>query len=392
MGMENIQTSFWANSLKNADIRQPEFSLCFGRSNQAGSGDGAMTLGGVDPRLHMSPMVFAENTNKHSGFYSVHLKEVYLRKGGGTSAQTTQEDMERMHKLTITTSELNMGNAIVDSGTTDTYFPRALAGPFKKAWKKLTGNDYNHNHIELSDDEIAKLPTIILILEGYDAVGDEPEGHPNDIAGYVGDTDLSSNPTDVVIAIPATHYMEYVPSSSTYLPRINMEESGGTILGANTMMGHDILFDNALGRIGFAESDCEYSSLLSSEVKSNERAAKSEGINEKSYKHAPVQPGPDQISRNSPNEKIGAIIDEMKSGCSSIRCSGVAGGIAALFILTATVMFTLVFKGIRRAMARRHDRQQYEEAQLHTPDLIFDPDFTIDSDSDEEMDYSVSVT
>ena len=72
--------------LKNA-IPRPEFSLCFSRNNECfvdkeGTEAGAMTLGGVDLRLHMSPMVFAKNM-KSSGFYAVHLKAMYLREGGG---------------------------------------------------------------------------------------------------------------------------------------------------------------------------------------------------------------------------------------------------------------------------------------------------------------------
>eukprot|EP00584_Thalassiosira_punctigera_P019143 CAMPEP_0172572994 /NCGR_PEP_ID=MMETSP1067-20121228/135963_1 /TAXON_ID=265564 ORGANISM="Thalassiosira punctigera, Strain Tpunct2005C2" /NCGR_SAMPLE_ID=MMETSP1067 /ASSEMBLY_ACC=CAM_ASM_000444 /LENGTH=757 /DNA_ID=CAMNT_0013365585 /DNA_START=1130 /DNA_END=3403 /DNA_ORIENTATION=- len=269
MGMENEKTAFWKQMhLKNA-IPRPEFSLCFSRSNDAekdGTGAGAMTLGGVDTRLHKSPMVFAKNV-KGSGFYAVHLKAVYLREEGGVSAQTTQGDMGKMHNLGLSESQLNRGNVIVDSGTTDTYFSSALAGPFKKTWKQLTGKDYNHNPVSLSAEEIDALPTIVLVMSGFDgnAVGDEPEGDPNDIANYAGNTDLSSNPRDVVIAIPAAHYMEYDPDTKKFVPRFYTEESSGSVLGANAMMGHDVYFDIARARIGFAESNCDYQSLILSE-------------------------------------------------------------------------------------------------------------------------------
>jgi hypothetical protein len=36
-----------------------------------------------------------------------------------------------------------------------------------------------------------------------------------------------------------------------------LEELSGTVLGANTMQGHDVLFDIENGFIGFAESDCD---------------------------------------------------------------------------------------------------------------------------------------
>ena len=270
MGMENEKTAFWKQMYTSKAIPRPEFSLCFSRSNEAereGTGAGAMTLGGVDPRLHMSPMVFAKNV-KSSGFYAVRLKSVYLRAEGGISAQTTSGDMSKMHKLSIDETALNRGNVIVDSGTTDTYFTSALASPFKKVWRDLTGKSYNHTPVSLTDEEIAKMPTIVLVFQGFDgqqSVGDEPTGNPNDIAGYVGDvTALSTNPKDVVIAIPAAHYMEFDPDNGKYVARFYTEESSGTVLGANAMMGHDVFFDSARGRIGFAESNCDYYSLLQS--------------------------------------------------------------------------------------------------------------------------------
>lgn len=269
MGMENEKTAFWKQMhLKNA-IPRPEFSLCFSRNDSAwreGTSAGAMTLGGVDTRLHMSPMVFAKNV-KGTGFYAVHLKAVFLREGGGISAQTSEEDMKKMHKLDISESQLNRGNIIVDSGTTDTYFASSLAGPFKKMWKELTGSNYGHSPVSLTDQQIADMPTIILVMSGMDgdAVGDEPTGNPNDVAGWAGETDLSDNPRDVVIAIPASHYMEYDADSKKYVPRFYTEESSGSVIGANAMMGYDVYFDAARGRIGFAESDCDYVSLLLSE-------------------------------------------------------------------------------------------------------------------------------
>jgi len=266
MGMENEKTSFWKQMHLKKAIPRPEFSLCFSRSDQAqrdGTGAGAMTLGGVDTRLHASPMVFAENF-RGSGFYAVHLKAVYLREGGGVSAQTSQGDMVRMHNLGLSEAQLNKGNVIVDSGTTDTYFSSTLAKPFKKMWKDLTGKDYSHNPISLTTDEIDALPTIMLVMTGFYEDGG-PDGNPDDIAGYTGDTDLSDNPRDVVIAIPAAHYMEYDPDTKKYVARFYTEESSGSVLGANAMMGHDVYFDTALGRIGFAESSCDYVSLLLSE-------------------------------------------------------------------------------------------------------------------------------
>ena len=72
-----------------------------------------------------------------------------------------------------------------------------------------------------------------------------------------GDIDPSA-PLDVILAIPATHYMEYSPSKGTYTPRIYFTESKGGVIGANAMQGHNVLFDWENKRVGIAESSCEY--------------------------------------------------------------------------------------------------------------------------------------
>jgi hypothetical protein len=228
-------------------------------------------------------MVFAKNVND-SGFYAVHLKAVYLRAGGGISAQTTKADMNRMHKIDLSEAELNRGNVIVDSGTTDTYFSKVLDWPFRQMWKELTGNDYNHSPISITDAEIAALPTIILVLSAYEgsSVGDEPKGNPDDVPGYTGTTGIG-NPRDVVLAIPAAHYLEYHPDIGKYVPRFYTdEEGGGSVIGANALIGHDVFFDNSRLRIGFAESNCDYKSLLLSDGPSpNSESSKIEApINE----------------------------------------------------------------------------------------------------------------
>lgn len=327
--------------------------------------------------------------------------------------------MGRMHKLDLNEGQLNKGNVIVDSGTTDTYFTSQAAGPFKKMWKQLTGKDYNHSPISLTEAQIDKLPTIILVISGMAGgdtnVGDEAKGNPNDIANYVGDVpDISPDPRDIVLAIPARHYMEFDPDNGKYVPRFYTEESSGSVLGANAMMGHDVYFDVARGRIGFAESDCDYTSLLMSEggisavpPPHSGVSTKTEVVPEQEEEEEEMeddaaddvyssveQPGPDDQSENneSPYELFdndkptqgghhsgkggiegmaSEIFEDMKHECSSAGCRG----IAALFILGA---IAVVVAGVRRAMARRRVVRQYQEAELEISDLA------LESDSDED--------
>ena len=68
-----------------------------------------------------------------------------------------------------------------------------------------------------------------------------------------GDRD-PKNPVDGMLAIPATHYMEYNPSTGTYRAKITLDSKLGSFLGINAMMGHAFFYDLSKDRIGFAES------------------------------------------------------------------------------------------------------------------------------------------
>jgi hypothetical protein len=128
-----------------------QFSLCYDRKPlsqdlRSGVGSGALMLGGSDPLLHDTPMVYASNVTPDGGWYNVRVKAAFLRTKGGTllsspvpstipvdDADVVVDDNDARY-LRVQSSEdaLNGGAAgvIVDSGTTNTYLPLALRGPF----------------------------------------------------------------------------------------------------------------------------------------------------------------------------------------------------------------------------------------------------------------------
>lgn len=135
-GMDNADTAFWNQMHKQNAIPEAKFSLCFNRqplASRDGTMAGAVTLGGQDARLHSSPMLYADNTRGY-GFYTVRLKKMYMRAGGGESALIADDDV--IKPIDIDEATLNTGGVIVDSGTTDTYMTRTLAQPFKKLGKR----------------------------------------------------------------------------------------------------------------------------------------------------------------------------------------------------------------------------------------------------------------
>lgn len=54
---------------------------------------------------------------------------------------------------------------IVDSGTTDTYMPRSMAGAFSRVFKEATGHDYSTRVMSMTEDEFSALPDIVFVFD-----------------------------------------------------------------------------------------------------------------------------------------------------------------------------------------------------------------------------------
>jgi len=268
MGMSAHETTLPHQLNIKGKLEHDMFSMCFSRGlshSKEGVSAGIMALGGADTRHHTSPMVYARNM-KASGWYTVFVKNIYLRHDDvlrSTSAETPKN--LRDYTLTLVSADVGRMNSgkgvIVDSGTTDTYLHSSLRSSFAKAWKEATGNEWSKNKaVTMTEDEVAELPTIMIQLEAFDSKSSDMMD-PNEVVGFAG-SDLSrDSPRDVLLAVSPQHYMEYDPQSEQYTNRIYFTESSGGVLGANAMMGHDILFDWENKRVGFAESQCDYSSV-----------------------------------------------------------------------------------------------------------------------------------
>lgn len=261
LGMDNAHDAFWRQMINSGKVDAETFALCFARYPHAerdGTEAGAMSLGGFDTRLHKTPLVYTK-TNAGSGFYNIQLKNVYLREGGGGVSAKSSNPALTVHKLS--SGELSSGRNIVDSGTTDTYITGQVRTEFMRVYKEITGQTYDHRGTLLSTEQMAALPTVLLQLQGDVALNKVVSNNdPNSVAGLAGDLD-PANPYDVILAIPPEHYMEYDEDTNKHVARIYLEEYS-TVLGANAMMGHDVVFDVKNSNVGWAESDCAYVELL----------------------------------------------------------------------------------------------------------------------------------
>eukprot|EP00984_Skeletonema_dohrnii_P009610 scaffold3677_cov94-Skeletonema_dohrnii-CCMP3373.AAC.4 len=299
MGMDNRAGSFWmqlrqhyksnghgSSEAEEQDFDPNQFALCYDRQPisselSLGVGSGALTLGGSDSLLHSTPMVYADNVSPGIGWYTVHVKGMFLRSKGGSLSEPANNS--RYIRVDADENTLN-GNAganhgiIVDSGTTDSYLPSNLKPAFVEAWKEVLRDptaEYHNNHIEMSAEQVKTLPTILVVLQGHKSGSAETNdvavgmtGHPSHAAMFNSITDknpLTISKNDVVVAIPPEHYMEESHRSpGTWIARIYFTEKYGqqSIFGSSFMMGHEILFDNSSGRVGFSESHCDYSRYM----------------------------------------------------------------------------------------------------------------------------------
>lgn len=277
MGMSAHEFTLTKQMYQKKKVEHNMFALCFRRelgTSKKGVTAGVMTLGGIDSRLESSPMLFAKNVAS-TGWFTVYVKNVFIRAGGGQRATSRTEDGQHVLKIPLDLAAVNSGKGvIVDSGTTDTYLHKKLAKSFASVWRTVTKKDYSHSGFLLSDDQLKRLPTILVQMRAYNTRMDPSLGaQAMDTIGYVGGLDPTS-PFDVMLAIPATNYMEYSPTTGMYTSRLYFTETQGGVLGANAMQGHNVVFDWENGRVGFAESACDFEDEHSADKINGARPAK----------------------------------------------------------------------------------------------------------------------
>jgi hypothetical protein len=259
MGLSMDSPSYWNQMHDAGRLKAFQFSLCFTKAPTAtrqGTGAGAMIMGGTDTRLHTTPMVYAKQISTETEFYSLQLERMYLRMGGGESVLPNSDDAVR-HNVVIKSDDLNAGGLIVDSGTSTTLLTEKLLEPFKDAWKRVTGKDYNEDMLEVSHEELMALPTIIFQFTPWS------ESNDGSLPGITGESFDRSHPNSILVAFPPSHYFSYLPARGTYVSHVFFRVKKGKTqtLGANFLMGKDVHFDLEKNRIGFSESKCEYSTL-----------------------------------------------------------------------------------------------------------------------------------
>jgi hypothetical protein len=137
-----------------------------------------------------------------------------------------------------------------------------MKAAFDAAFKEMVGQAYTHDDVKLTDADLRSRPTILLQLAGAAEANERVFNDTGgEVVGLAGELD-PDHPFDVVVAVPASHYYEYDPDHDTYTARFYADEGGGNVIGANSMMGHDVFFEVDADRVGWSESPCDYDALV----------------------------------------------------------------------------------------------------------------------------------
>ncbi len=236
MGMSAAEDTLPYQLVAHRMTRSRVFAMCFKPRG------GVLTLGGVDTALHGrakgnssasgGELQFAKLT-KPKGWFTVKVLDVAMRRPGEQTSSSIGGPIFKM----------NGGKGtIVDSGTTDTYLPSALAASFKALFLSMTGLQHSNNVVQLSVAQFALLPTLLVSLEGVAGEGSR-----------------------VTVEVPPLSYMEHM-KGDRYASRVYLTEHTGSVLGANFMNLHNVVFDIDNLRIGFAPSDCEYKTTAAQDL------------------------------------------------------------------------------------------------------------------------------
>jgi hypothetical protein len=421
MGMDNAPTSYWSQMHSAGTLQQRRFSLCYSRqptSTREGTEAGALTLGGPDERLHASPLVYTGGKKGRVGFFSVYMRKVYLREGGGGDSASASTLTElKIVPLNVSEDVLNRGGIIVDSGTTDTYFSRGIASAFSQVFEQLTGGrKYGHDAVDLTAQQLDALPTILLQIAGDEDYNRELYGE-NYVTGLAGEQSLDAeHPYDVILAIPPSHYMEFDNKKNKYIARFYTDEGGGSVLGGNAIMGHDVSFDMENNRIGWAESKCDYTELVKlydtsddndgkpdlppdvppetsekEEQKPTEPASapsppedeqpSTDDTTDSAFSKEPDEPAheedehvdePSQVDKDAASDIPSSSLPNSFATCSTISCRA-----SVLIAGLVGVLFVAIFVG-RTIRGRRGTRYHATATELEVPTLHLDEEDAVD--------------
>jgi hypothetical protein len=232
---------------KGNAIQRKEFSICLQQQHDpslSGEPAGVIVMGGTNERLNQEEMTYAQLVTE-GPWFTIYVQAIYLELV--TKDDNGKEVTSRIEKLQgIDAMEFNQGEIIIDSGSTDNHLPNTMREPFENAWYEIMKRKYDASEVYSVD---GNYPNIVFQLKAADVSDKDVKRTP----AVAFDPD---RPKDVIIRVPPENFMLEEEGGGMGL-HMNDDPKEGGMLGAQTMKGKNILFDNANSRIGFATSKCE---------------------------------------------------------------------------------------------------------------------------------------
>eukprot|EP00531_Pseudo-nitzschia_arenysensis_P012509 CAMPEP_0116117802 /NCGR_PEP_ID=MMETSP0329-20121206/1767_1 /TAXON_ID=697910 /ORGANISM="Pseudo-nitzschia arenysensis, Strain B593" /LENGTH=389 /DNA_ID=CAMNT_0003611391 /DNA_START=576 /DNA_END=1743 /DNA_ORIENTATION=+ len=249
LGLSIHETSLITALYTEKIIPSNSFALCFTPKG------GVLSLGGsLNPSIyHQQMMKTTPITHRDQhGYYSVQVTKLLV---GDTIVLTDNDDTKpRLLK------DMNAGKGcILDSGTTDSFFPSSLYKPVRKAvvayGMAQEGIHEGTTKITLDEDDLFSSK-----LRHKDYTFEEFERFlPTLTVVLTNDVELTILPKHYMENVPLDERGEILPWENTLelTNRLYFEEGKGAVLGQNAFFGYDILFDAGDdSKIGVAKSDC----------------------------------------------------------------------------------------------------------------------------------------
>lgn len=227
LGLESSPYSFSTMLKAYGFIAQNSFSVCFGEKG------GLLTFGGSSlSERHTSRMNFASLILKpQTGFYTLRVESVWLGNACLSSNTVNPAILDRV----------NSGfGAVIDSGSSDTYFPKDMEPLFNLAWRSATKQNRSLDSLGVvSQPDFFEFPSIHIILNG--------------------NIELTMSSYQYTRGFERFQMPEVEGERRRAMlsNRIHFEETNGAILGLNAYVNRVILFDVEKQRVGIAPAYCD---------------------------------------------------------------------------------------------------------------------------------------
>lgn len=262
MGKQMDKNSLLQVMVQAGAIDRAAFAMCLSQTG------GTLSFGGsglarpdskalVNPSsYHMEPMYFSKMTQDH-GLYALEVYNVYIGDVCITCDNTPDRTVNENNERVLGAFGSGKGT-LLDSGTTDTYFPRVTEDVFRKVWEQKVGSQLVAKR-RYTYQEFLTMPIITVVFSPNATLHARPASYMEGVP-----MDLNATTPDVVEPWEGTRKLTI---------RVYMEEAEGAVLGANFMYNYDVLYDLERNRIGFARAMCGFDRAAQAKLNNDRGAA-----------------------------------------------------------------------------------------------------------------------